>query len=151
MTGQPGCTKVTYTDPSEAVKWLWEFVDGAKTAGELYGRTLVVFAGQHYAHQIALPTSRRRPSVLPASRKDMARKAFEKIAKPALPASHGQLARAIEREARDYHRRQTELEQRTRPEADPSADAVNVKSEDLDDNAREDVDGESRDRQPEAA
>ena len=66
-SGQPGKTKVTYGEPEDALKWLWKFVDGAKTAGELYGRTLVVFACQHYAHQLALPTSQRRGSVLPRS------------------------------------------------------------------------------------
>ncbi len=43
-SGQPGKTKVTYGEPEDALKWLWKFVEGAKTAGELYGRTLVVFA-----------------------------------------------------------------------------------------------------------
>jgi ParB/RepB/Spo0J family partition protein len=64
-SGQPGKTKVTYGEPEDALKWLWKFVDGAKSAGELYGRTLVVFACQHYANQLALPTSQRRGSVLP--------------------------------------------------------------------------------------
>ena len=54
-SGQPGKTKVTYAEPEDALKWLWTFVDGARTAGELYGRTLVVFACQHYANQLALP------------------------------------------------------------------------------------------------
>jgi hypothetical protein len=34
----------SYVD--DAVKWLWRFVDSAKTAGEPYGRALVVFAVQ---------------------------------------------------------------------------------------------------------
>ena len=58
-SGQPGKTKVTYGEPEDALKWLWKFVDGAKTAAELYGRTLVVFACQHYANQLALPNSQR--------------------------------------------------------------------------------------------
>ena len=91
--------------------WLWKFVDGAKTAGELYGRVLVVFAAQHYAFQLALPNSQRRGSVLPRSHNDQARKAFEKVAKRALPATHAQLARAIEREAREHHKRIDELTQ----------------------------------------
>ena len=67
------------------MKWLWKFVDGAKTAGELYGRALVVFACQHYANQLALPTSQRRGSVLPSSHRDTARKAFEKLTKQGCP------------------------------------------------------------------
>ncbi len=35
-SGKPGKTKVTYGDVDDAVKWLWRFVDGAKTAGELF-------------------------------------------------------------------------------------------------------------------
>jgi hypothetical protein len=64
-----------------------------------------VFAAQHYAFQIALPTSQRRGSALPSSRKDQARKAFEKLAKRCLPASYAELARAIEREAREHNER----------------------------------------------
>ena len=87
-SGQPGKTKVTYGEPEQAVKWLWKFVDGAKNAGELYGRGLVAFGAQHYASQLALPNSQRRPSALPRSQGDRARKAFEKLVKPVLPASH---------------------------------------------------------------
>ena len=93
------------------MKWLWKFVDGAKSAGELYGRTMVVFACQHYANQLALPTSQRRPSTLPRSHRNTARKGFEKITKTALPASHRELARAIEREAREYRARIAALDQ----------------------------------------
>ena len=113
-SGQPGKTKVSYAEPEDAVKWLWRFVDGAKSAGELYGRALVVFACQHYANQLALPTSQRRGSVLPSSHRDTARKAFEKLTKQVLPASHRELARAIEREAREYRDRIAALEQHAR-------------------------------------
>ncbi|MEA2128846.1 MAG: hypothetical protein QOJ85_1737 [Solirubrobacteraceae bacterium] len=50
-------TKVAYCEPEVAAKWLWRFVDGAKTAGELYGRALVVFAAEHYASQLVLPAA----------------------------------------------------------------------------------------------
>jgi hypothetical protein len=113
-SGQPGKTKVSYGEPEDALKWLWKFVAGAKTAGELYGRTLVVFACQHYANQLALPNSQRRGSVLPRSHRDTARKAFEKVTKRALAASHRELARAIKREAREYRERIAALEQQAR-------------------------------------
>ncbi|MGH2799765.1 MAG: ParB/RepB/Spo0J family partition protein [Thermoleophilaceae bacterium] len=135
-SGQPGKTKVSYGEPEDALKWLWKFVDGAKSAGELYGRTLVVFACQHYANQLALPTSQRRGSVLPRSHRDVARKAFEKVTKSALPASHRELARAIEREAREYRDRVAALEQHARAEA---ADDV---GEEPDAEPVDDVDGE---------
>jgi ParB/RepB/Spo0J family partition protein len=107
--GKLGRTKVDYGESHDAAKWLWKFIDGARSAGELYGRALVVFAAQHYAHDLVLPTSKRRSSVLPRSHKDAARKAFERVTKSVLPASHTQLQRALEREARAYTKRQGEL------------------------------------------
>ena len=63
-----------------------------------------MFAAQHYASQLVLPASKRRGSVLPRSHKDTARKAFERVTKGVLPASHTQLQRAIAAEARAYER-----------------------------------------------
>jgi ParB/RepB/Spo0J family partition protein len=108
-SGEPGRTKVQYGEVQDAAAWLWKFVEGARTAGELYGRVLVVFAAQNYAHDLVLPASKRRGSVLPRSRKEAARKAFERVTKQVLPASHIQLQRALEREARAYANRQDEL------------------------------------------
>ena len=56
---------------------------------------LVVFAAQRYASQLVLPASKRRPSVLPSSHRDIARKAFERVTKNVLAASHVQLVRAL--------------------------------------------------------
>ncbi|MGA2322045.1 MAG: ParB/RepB/Spo0J family partition protein [Solirubrobacteraceae bacterium] len=109
-SGQPGKTKVVYGEVEDATKWLWKFIDGAKSAGELYGRALVVFAAQHYAEDLVLPGSQRRPSALPGSRKDAARKAFVRLTKSVLPASHVQLQRALEREARAHSERRDALE-----------------------------------------
>ena len=81
-----------------------------------------MFAAQHYAHQLALPTSQRRGSVLPRSHADRARKAFEKVTKTALPSSHRELTRAIEREARSYRDRVAELEQQARAAAAEATD-----------------------------
>jgi hypothetical protein len=47
--------------------------------------------------------------VLPRSHRDTARKAFEKVTKAALPASHRELARAIEREARAHEGQLAEI------------------------------------------
>jgi ParB/RepB/Spo0J family partition protein len=113
-SGARGKTKVAYCEPDVAAKWLWRFIDGAKSAGELYGRALVVFAAQHYASQLVLPTSKRRSSILPRSHKDTARKAFERVTKGVLPASHTQLQRAIAAEARSYERSVAQLDTRGR-------------------------------------
>jgi len=101
-SGKPGVTKVSYGEAADAERWLWRFIDGARNAGELYGRVLVVFAAQAYANQLVLPASQRRTDVLPTSRKGISRKAFQRLTKRVLPASHTQLARAIEREARRH-------------------------------------------------
>jgi hypothetical protein len=120
-SGKPGRTKVVYGDVDAAAKWMWRFVDGAKTAGELYGRVLVVFAAQHYASQLVLANSQRRGSVLPRSHKDIARKAFERVTKRVLPASHVRLQRALAAEARSYSAKIGELEQRSRGLCEPEA------------------------------
>ena len=104
-SGEPGRTKVTYGEVENAAAWLWKFVEGARTAGELYGRVLVVFAAQAYASDLVLPASRRRGPALPSSRGDIARKAFERVTKQVLPASHVQLRRALDREARTHAKR----------------------------------------------
>ncbi len=101
-SGKPGATKVSYGESEDALRWLWRFIEGARSAGELYGRALVVFAAQAYAHDLVLPASKRRGPALPRSRKETARKAFERLTKKALPATHLALARALEREARRY-------------------------------------------------
>ena len=88
--------------------------------------------------------------MLPRSHRDTARKAFEKVTKTALPASHRELARAIKREARSYRDRVAELEQQARAaaaaaEADEEPDAEPV--DDVDDGELGDEDLE----EPQAA
>jgi ParB/RepB/Spo0J family partition protein len=121
-SGKRGKTKVAYGEVENAATWLWSFVEGAKSAGELYGRVLVVFASQHYAQNLVLPASQRRGSVLPGTRKDTARKAFERITKNVLPASHMQLQRALEREARAYTKQQEQLDVASRKHAAAAAE-----------------------------
>jgi ParB/RepB/Spo0J family partition protein len=123
-SGKPGKTKVTYDDPEEATKWLWHFVDGAKTAAELYGRVLTVFACQHYAEQLVLSRSRRSSSVLPSSHDGRARKAFERVTRGVLPGSHKELQRALKRAARDQNKAIEDLAaaERKAKEAEPEGD-----------------------------
>jgi ParB/RepB/Spo0J family partition protein len=137
-SGAHGKTKVAYCEPDVAAKWLWRFIDGAKSAGELYGRALVVFAAQHYASQLVLPTSKRRSSILPRSHKDTARKAFERVTKGVLPASHTQLQRAIAAEARSYERSVAQLDTRARAAA--ASSAPDAGERDVDEDLHDDVD-----------
>lgn len=111
-SGGRGKTKVAYGEPDEAAKWLWDFIDAAKSAGELYGRTLTVYACQHYAAQLVLPRLARHRSVVPPSHKELARKAFIALTKDLLPGTHLELQRAIEREAKSYQKRERALEAR---------------------------------------
>lgn len=60
--GSRGKLRIDYGDPHDpdkAVAWLWRFIDAAKTAGELYGRALVVVAAEQYASRLVVPTSQR--------------------------------------------------------------------------------------------
>lgn len=126
--GKPGKAKVAYGDVADASAWLWRYVSGARTAGELYGRVLIVFAAQHHATQLVLARSARRSSVAPSSHNDIAAKAFAKLTGKALPATHRHLQRAIARAARDHDARAAAIEQAAstvaedRPEADPLED-----------------------------
>jgi hypothetical protein len=56
--GSRGKLRIDYGDPKEPEKpiaWLWKFIDGAKTAGELYGRALVVIAAERHACRLVVP------------------------------------------------------------------------------------------------
>jgi hypothetical protein len=102
--GSRGRLRIDYGDPREpdaAVKWLWKFVDGARSAGELYGRGLVVIAAEQYASRLVVPASQRSHPTRWSSHKDHAAKALRKLAGPHLPASLAELERAVKRAHRD--------------------------------------------------
>jgi hypothetical protein len=61
--------------------------------------------------------------VLPRSHKDTARKAFERVTKLVLPASHTRLQRALAVEARSYRAKIGELEQCSQARRAPDAGA----------------------------
>ena len=103
--GQRGRLRVDYGDPhkpGDAVRWLWKFVDGAKTAGELYGRALVVICAEQYASRLVVPQSQRSHPTQWSSHKDHAAKALKKLAGPHLPASLKELEKAIARAHREH-------------------------------------------------
>jgi hypothetical protein len=105
--GSKGALRIDYGDahqPEAPVKWLWKFVDGAKTAGELYGRALVVIAAEQYASRLVVPQSQRSHPNNWASHKDNAAKALKKLAGPHLPGSLRQLETAVKRAHEDCAR-----------------------------------------------
>jgi ParB/RepB/Spo0J family partition protein len=96
--GTRGAVRIDYGDPRQPAKpiaWLWKFIDGAKTAGDLYGRALVVIAAEQYASRLVVPQSQRHSPMRWSSHKDQARKALAKVAGPHLPATIKQVEKAI--------------------------------------------------------
>jgi hypothetical protein len=120
--GSRGRLRVDYgdhRDPQAALAWLWRFLEGAKTAGELYGRALVVIAAEQYANRLVLPASQRGPRSPWSSRKDIAAKALKKLAGRHLPASLSAVERAVKRAHATYD----EAEQAQRRELSENAEA----------------------------
>jgi hypothetical protein len=98
--GSRGRLRIDYGDsrnPEAAIAWLWKFVDGAKTAGELYGRALVVIAAEQYATRLVVPESQLMPASRWNSHKDLASKALRKLAGPHVPTSLTKLEQAVNR------------------------------------------------------
>ena len=61
--GSKGALRIDYgngREPQEPVRWLWKYLDGAKTAGEIYGRALVVIAAEQYASRLVVPQASAR-------------------------------------------------------------------------------------------
>lgn len=103
--GTRGALRVSYGDPhqpEDPVAWMWKYIDGARTAGDLYGRALVVIAAQQYASRLVVPASQQHQPLGWHSHKDQAAKALAKLAGPHLPASYKQLCKAIAKAKADY-------------------------------------------------
>ena len=108
--GSRGRLRIDYgdhRDPQAALSWLWKFIDGAKTAGELYGRALVVIAAEQHATRLVVPSSQRMPATRWSSHKDIAAKALKKLAGPHVPASLSKLEQAVKRAHAAYDKAET--------------------------------------------
>jgi hypothetical protein len=103
-------------DPRSALTWLWKFIDGAKTAGELYGRALVVIVAEQYATRLVVPSSQRMPATRWSSHKDIAARALRKLAGPHVPTTLSQLERAVKRTHAAYDKAETAARERQRAE-----------------------------------
>ena len=127
--GSRGRLRFDYGDhrnPQAAIAWLWKFVDGAKTAGELYGRALVVIAAEQYATRLVVPASQRMPATRWSSHKDLAAKALRKLAGPHVPASLTKLEQAVKRAHAAYEKAEAARReaQRARHRPPPAHDAA---------------------------
>ena len=112
-------------DPQAAIAWLWKYIDGAKTAGELYGRALVVIAAEQYALRLVVPSSQRMPANRWSSHKDLTAKALKKLAGPHVPASLARLEQAVKRARATYDKAEAQVREQRRPErqtAEPETD-----------------------------
>jgi hypothetical protein len=101
-----------HRDPQAALAWLWKFIDGAKTAGELYGRALVVIAAEQHASRLVVPASQRMPAMRWTSHKEIAAKALKKLAGPHVPASLSKLEQAVKRAHTAYEKAEREARER---------------------------------------
>lgn len=115
--GTRGVLRIDYGDPhkpEDALAWLWKYVDGARTAGDLYGRVLVVIAAEQYASRLVLPSSQQHRPLGWHSHNDQAAKALAKLAGPHLPASLKQLQKAIAKAKAEHDKQLAEIEQAQR-------------------------------------
>jgi hypothetical protein len=108
-----------HRDPQAALAWLWRFLDGAKSAGELYGRALVVIAAEQHATRLVVPASQRMPATRWSSHKDIAAKALRKLAGPHVPATLTKLERAVKRAHAAYDKAEIAARERQRAERRP--------------------------------
>jgi ParB/RepB/Spo0J family partition protein len=105
-SGKAGKPRVTYAELADSERWMWKFVDGAATAGELYGRALCVLWAAHYAIEDVVPFAQRYSSVSAGlfSYDDKLIKIVERLGKRHLPAQLTKLRTAISREASAYRK-----------------------------------------------
>jgi hypothetical protein len=110
-SGKDGKPRVICADVADAERWMWKFVDGAKTAGELYGRALVVLWAAHDALDEVLAHGERRGRVVEGlfAYHDKLVKTLERLGKRHVPAQLSTLRRAIAAEASDYHEAKDDL------------------------------------------
>ena len=105
-----------HREPQAALAWLWTFIDGAKSAGELYGRALVVIAAEQYATRLVVPSSQRMPATRWSSHKDIAAKALRKLAGPHVPTTLTRLELTVKRAHAAYDKAETAAREHHRAE-----------------------------------
>jgi ParB/RepB/Spo0J family partition protein len=103
--GSKGALRIVYgdgRDHADQASWLWKYLAGAKTAGELYGRALVVIAAEHYASRLVVPASQQHHPLDWSSHKESAIKALEKLAGPHVATTLKALEKAIAKAETEY-------------------------------------------------
>jgi ParB/RepB/Spo0J family partition protein len=122
--GSPGALRISYGDGithENQSHWLWKYLDGARHAGELYGRALVVIAAEQYASRLVVPGSQQTEPLSWPSNKDVAIKALKQLAGPHIAPTLKALEKAIARAEREHREAQKALrEARLHAEATPT-------------------------------
>jgi len=132
-----------HRDPQAAIAWLWKYIDAGKSAGELYGRALVVIAAEQHATRLVVPSGQRMPATRWCSHKDLAAKALKKLAGPHVPASLSKLEQAVKRAHSAFEKAETaardkRVAEREAVEAEPDNGTVDEQfDEDLDEDLDE--------------
>jgi hypothetical protein len=106
-----------HRDPQAAIAWLWKFIDGANTAGELYGRALVVIAAEQHATRLVVASSQRMPAMRWSSHKDLAAKALKKLADRHIATSLTRLEQAVKRAHAAHDKAETAMREQQRARA----------------------------------
>jgi hypothetical protein len=139
--GTRGRLRIDYgdrRDPQAAIAWLWRFLDGAKTAGELYGRALVVIAAEQHASRRVVPSGQRTPATRWSSHKDLAGKALKKLAGPHIPTTLTKLEQAVKRAHAAYDKAETAAREQAR--ADRASTEIEPDDDGISDALDEDLD-----------
>jgi ParB/RepB/Spo0J family partition protein len=110
--GSRGALRISYGDGNRHENhshWLWKYLDGARSAGELYGRALVVVAAEQYASRLVVPASQQAKPLNWPSHKDVALKALTKLAGPHIAPTLKALDKAIAKAEREHKEALTAL------------------------------------------
>lgn len=114
------CNYGDHRNQQAAIGWLWKFLDAATSAGELYGRAVVVIAAEQHARRLVVPTSQRIPATRWDSHTEIAAKALRKLVAPHIPTSLTMLERVVKRAHAAYETAGSQA--RERPPAEGGAD-----------------------------
>lgn len=121
--GTAGALRIVYGDGRDhgaQSRWLWKYLDGARTAGELYGRALVVIAAEHYASRLVLPAAQQHEPLGWPSQKGAAVTALERLAGPHVAKSLKALERAVKKAKDEYDADQQQIVARRRATTEPA-------------------------------
>jgi hypothetical protein len=108
------------------------YIDGAKTAGELYGRALMVIAAEQHASRLVVPSGQQTPATRWSSHKDLADKALKKLAGPHVPASLSKLEQAVKRAHAAFDKAEVQIREQQRAERQPEPETDDGMGDELD-------------------